>query len=82
MESPLDMLEVVSNSDYTGDRNSRKSVAVFQVFLDGNVAGRSEELFYSMCGHSSDYRSLCEERTAVRPAAWPRLAGPGAWMRA
>ncbi|CAJ1423224.1 unnamed protein product [Effrenium voratum] len=31
------LLEVVTDSDYAGDQNSRKSITSFQVFLDGNL---------------------------------------------
>ncbi|CAJ1425927.1 unnamed protein product, partial [Effrenium voratum] len=30
------LMEVVADSDYAGDQNSRKSITSFQVFLDGN----------------------------------------------
>ena len=36
-ETLLDLLEVVTDADYAGDRNDRRSAASFQVFIDGNL---------------------------------------------
>ena len=37
------LLEVVTDADYAGDRNDRRSTTSFQVFIDGNLMNRGSE---------------------------------------
>ena len=36
-EKQMRLLEIVTDADYAGNKNDRKSTTSFQVFLDGNL---------------------------------------------
>ena len=37
IEQPQRLLEVITDADYAGNKNDRKSTSSFQIFMDGNL---------------------------------------------
>ena len=73
------LLEVVTDSDYAGDQNSRKSITSFQVFLDGNLMEsrvRSQKSI-SLSSGESEYVAMvsgCSEGLFLRHV-WSFIRG-------
>ena len=73
------LMEVVTDSDYAGDQNSRKSITSFQVFLDGNLMEsrvRSQKSI-SLSSGESEYVAMvsgCSEGLFLRHV-WSFIRG-------
>ena len=76
------VMEVVTDSDYAGDQNSRKSITSFQVFLDGDLMEsrvRSQKSI-SLSSGESEYVAMvsgCSEGLFLR-RVWSFIRGQAA----